>query len=367
MSARLPRGLAPVALLALACLLLSFADHEVLAQAARKPFAVGAPEAAGDGSAWTQWILGWQAAFKTQLTAAMKATKAGGAAIWGLIALSFGYGVFHAAGPGHGKAVVASYMLANEQALRRGLVLSFLAAMLQGLVAVALVAGGSLLFNATAQQMNGAANTIETASYAAIAALGAWLLWRKGGALLAALRPGEAARREQVHAREHGHEQEHEHAHERDHNHDHNHNHEHDHHKHAHGEHVHDEHCGHFHAPDPATLGQNFRWGSAVATVFAAGSRPCSGAILVLVFALAQGVFLAGVFATFAMSLGTAITTGALAALAVLAKSAASRLAGPSSRRAMLIGAAFEAAAALAVLALGLVLLAGVFYAGHGE
>ena len=84
--------------------------------------------------------------------------------------------------------------------------------------------------------------------------------------------------------------------------------------------------CGHSHAPDPATLGDGFSWRGAAATVVAAGSRPCSGAILVLVFALAQGLFAAGVAATFAMSLGMAITTGALACAAVFAKRLAMRL-----------------------------------------
>ena len=114
-------------LAALACLALGLACHDALAQSARKPFSVGGPEGAADSSSLTLWILSWQASFKLQLTEAMKQAKANGAALWGLAALSFGYGVFHAAGPGHGKAVIAAYMVANEQALKRGLALSFLA------------------------------------------------------------------------------------------------------------------------------------------------------------------------------------------------------------------------------------------------
>ena len=75
---------------------------------------------------------------------------------------------------------------------------------------------------------------------------------------------------------------------------------------------VHGPDCGHWHAPDPATLGEGFSWREAILTVIAAGSRPCSGAILVLVFALAQGLFAMGIAAVVAMSLGTAVTTGAL-------------------------------------------------------
>jgi High-affinity nickel-transport protein len=54
--------------------------------------------------------------------------------------ISFVYGVFHAAGPGHGKAVICSYLLANEETWRRGVVLSFASALLQAATAVAIVA-----------------------------------------------------------------------------------------------------------------------------------------------------------------------------------------------------------------------------------
>ena len=86
--------------------------------------------------------------------------------MWGLVGIGFAYGVFHAAGPGHGKAVIASYMMANDRALRRGVVLAFLAALLQGSVAVALVGIAALAFNATSSQMNRAADWLALASYA---------------------------------------------------------------------------------------------------------------------------------------------------------------------------------------------------------
>lgn len=132
---------------------------------------------------------------------------------------------------------------------------------------------------------------------------------------------------------------------------------------HGHEGHVHDEHCGHFHAPDPKTLGENFSWGAALATVVTAGARPCSGAILVLVFAFAQGIFLAGVAATFAMALGTAITTGILAALAVLAKDIAIRFTGEGGSRGILFVRGLECAAAVAVFLLGAFLLTGSLHA----
>ena len=117
--------------------------------------------------------------------------------------------------------------------------------------------------------------------------------------------------------------------------------------------------CGHSHAPDPAELNRPFSWRAAAGMVIAAGARPCSGAILVLVFAMAQGLFAAGVGAAFAMAIGTAVATGALAWTAVFAKSAAMRLAAGENSRLALVAKGFEFAAALAVLAFGLALLFG--------
>jgi nickel/cobalt exporter len=125
--------------------------------------------------------------------------------------------------------------------------------------------------------------------------------------------------------------------------------------------HVHSADCGHFHAPDPSQLGAGFSWRSAAITIATAGARPCSGAILILVFSIAQGLFAAGIFSVFAMSLGTAITTGALASFAVFAKKLAMRVSGRSSPRAEIVGRLIEVGAALCVLVFGVVLLMASF------
>lgn len=297
----------------------------------RHPFSVGGTEAAGAAGGLAGLILSWQAKFHTALQAAARGLKDDPAALTLLLSSSFAYGVFHAAGPGHGKAVLTSYMIASETALRRGLLLAGLAALLQGAVAIVLVGVAALLFRATAGEMNDAAQWIEVLSYAAIAALGARLVFTKGRAFYAALQAPAAApaNRFACEAIDDP-------------------------------AHVHGPDCGHYHAPDPTTLtGPSFRWRDAVATVIAAGLRPCSGAILVLVFTLSQNMFAAGVAAVLAMSAGTALTTGALASLAVYAKSAAMRWSGPESRRALLIGRGAELVAALIVLLMGGALLAG--------
>jgi nickel/cobalt transporter (NicO) family protein len=87
---------------------------------------------------------------------------------WSLFGLSFFYGIFHAAGPGHGKAVISSDLVANEETWRRGVVLSFASALIQALVAVAVVGVAAALLNATAATMKNAVNVIETVSYALI-------------------------------------------------------------------------------------------------------------------------------------------------------------------------------------------------------
>ena len=331
--------------------LLASAAPALAAAMNNRPFAVGGYEGGGAGGGLTGWLLTEQSYFTHLMSARIHALGSDPSAFWGLAGLGLAYGVFHAAGPGHGKAVIASYMMANDRALRRGAILAFFAALLQGAVAVARVGIAALVFNATAKQMNFVADGLATLSYAGIAAIGAYLVWRKGRAFATALaryverrrviaggllfagapwRPASATlggggfRVETPGGEVRG-----------------------------------EEDCGHSHAPDPSTLGDGFSWRGALATVVAAGARPCSGAILVLVFALSQQVFLYGVAATFAISLGTAVTTGALAFAAVFAKSLSMRFAAGEDTRVMVIARGFELAAALCVLAFGLALWMG--------
>jgi nickel/cobalt exporter len=333
------RFVLPLALLGLAVLL----PFQCLGQGVHHPFAVGVNEGAASAQGVSGWILAQEAGFYRLLSGAIRAAQQNGAATWGLVALSFGYGIFHAAGPGHGKAVIASYMLANERALRRGLVIALGAALLQGFSAVAIVGLSALVFKATATKMTAAANAVEIVSYAGITILGAVLVHAKGAALLSAWRG--AAPRVAANVADGG----------------------------AASAfladdcmdaHVHGPGCAHFLAPDPRTLNAGFSWKSALLTMVAAGARPCSGAILVLVFALAQGIFSAGFFAVAAMSLGTAITTAALASAAVFAKNAAVKYSKAESRHAMIAGRLFEFGAAVAVLGLGLALLLAVLAGG---
>src|SRR5690606_23130257 len=86
-----------------------------------------------------QWIARQQSLFYRDLTTALGDLTQGGHAALILITLSFAYGVFHAAGPGHGKAVIATYLLATGEKLKRGVVISFASAFVQALTAIVVV------------------------------------------------------------------------------------------------------------------------------------------------------------------------------------------------------------------------------------
>lgn len=344
-------------------------DVLISAAHAQNPF--GAPRPTGGSAEASGGIIGWllakQSEFYRQISATIRAAKADGSAVWSLLAISFAYGIFHAAGPGHGKMVISSYLVANEETARRGIVLSFASALAQAVVAIAIVGVGALLLNATARTMCGAERVIEIASYGLIAAFGARLVWSKGGGLLRALKawrednmpslvPAFAEGRVHDH-HEHRHHHDHKHARAAHDEHGHHHHvHHHDHQDHAH---VHDEHCGHSHGPQPSELAGPGGWARGLSAVLTVGIRPCSGAILVLVFALAQGLFWAGVAATLVMGLGTAITVTAIALVAVSAKGLARRLASGRDGGGAVILRGVEFGAAGLVLLFGIGLLLG--------
>jgi nickel/cobalt transporter (NicO) family protein len=278
------------------------------------------------------WVLDKQQSLQRTLAMSVKSLKTdnplGGALMLAL--LSFVYGVLHAVGPGHGKTIISSYVVANEETVRRGVIISFIAAGLQALSAVLLVGVLLIALGATGLQVNAWSNQLESISYAMIALVGLYLL---AGQLRSVWRRWQHAPVTVVAARDaHGlGDHHHHHTH-----HDHHHHHSregHEHHE-IHGRHDHHHHspgdaCDHM--VDARQLAGPFSWRKVIPVVFSVGIRPCTGAILVLVFALTQGLFWAGVAATFAMALGTAITVAALATLALGSRELALKLGGTNS------------------------------------
>lgn len=359
------------AFVALACVVI--VDASAHAAFAQNPF--GAPKGVPDSQVGgiIGWLLTKQSEFYRAISSTIRAAKTDGSAVWTLLGISFLYGIFHAAGPGHGKAVISSYLVANEETAKRGIALSFVSALMQALVAVLIVGIGAWLLNVTARTMCSTERVIEIASYGLIAAFGARLVWVKGRGFFRALRPSLKTGGPQLamaHASAHAHSHSHHHRHD---HHDHAHAHAHAHtahaeadahayHDHAHHHHAHDDHCdhcGHSHGPTPDQLAGPGGWARGLSAVLTVGIRPCSGAILVLVFALAQGLFWAGIAATFVMGLGTAITVATIAVIAVSAKGLASRLAGSRDGSGALVMRGIEFGAAALVLVFGVGLLLG--------
>lgn len=286
----------------------------VSAPAARNPFATGpglAPMASGVGG----FILTVQAHFYAALTAAVQAMKAEGTGVMPLATIGFLYGVFHAAGPGHGKGVISGYIVATDGSIRHGLALSLAAALLQAVVAIAVVGVFAVLLKSTAASINATARIVELASFAAVAALGAVLLWSKAGAFIGVIAPGGSAIRDRSDV-----------------------------------------------SMASGIGGKD--WRVLAGVILAAGIRPCSGAIILLVFALSQGLFAAGVVGALAMAFGTSITTGTLASLTVFAKALVKRLAKGRGMMGFIAFAGFELLAAAFVLMLGTILFTGIWIGG---
>lgn len=273
------------------------------------------------------WLQDQQRAFYGAMTASLDALRTDWTAFWVLGGLSFLYGIFHAAGPGHGKVVISSYVLANETQLRRGVLLSVLSALLQSLVAVVFVLIAAGVLGMTSIAMGDAANWIGIASYALVALLGLWLVARK------VFGWGEHHHEDMAHK-----------AHEHLHGHEHDHHHDHDH-----------DHDGHVHVVTPQAAGGSLR--EQLGVVLAVGLRPCSGALVVLVFALSQGLLPAGIAAVFLMGAGTAITVAVLATIAVTAKGLAGRIGGVDNPVTAAVVWWLELLGAALVLTFGVLLL----------
>lgn len=341
-----------------------------IVSAGAAPFGAPHPAMAVSSSGLMGWIFAEQAAFYRSLSGYIRASREDGAAMWGLFGISFVYGIFHAVGPGHGKAVISSYLVANEETWRRGVVLSFVSAGMQAIVAIVVVAIAAVLLGATAKAIGLTVHLVEIVSYAFVILIGLRLLYVKTRAFLIAgreltwrqapdlafasvpaagavhtttselfgKRPGAMTMRagqcQLDGCTAHGFQCEGDH----------------DHHASA---------WGHAHGPEPAALAGAGGWRRGIVAVVAVGLRPCSGAIIVLIFALAQDLFWTGVAATLLMALGTAITVAGIATVAVVARRAASRIAESRAATGMLFMRAIEIGASALIVAFGALLLAG--------
>ncbi|GGA98352.1 nickel/cobalt efflux system [Brucella endophytica] len=337
---------------------------------AQSSLGIGASETAmtpsGPFAHIIQWLAAEQRNFYLAMTGALKAMRDDPWQAAVLVGLSFVYGVFHAAGPGHGKAVISSYMIANETTLRRGIFLSFVSSLLQALSAILVVGAAWVVLRGTSISMKDTARYMELASYVLIVLFGLWLLRRKlpllfakkerepefaaaslafaapststawEGSLSQSARTAASSRAVRLNydtsapgraSFDHG----------------------------FIGAGEICDACGTAHIADPSTLSGDFDWKTAWSAILAVGLRPCSGALIVLTFALLNGLVFGGILSVFAMALGTFITVAVLAAIAVMAKNVALKLAG-SRVMSLRLQAFIEVAAALFITLTGVLL-----------
>jgi ABC-type nickel/cobalt efflux system permease component RcnA len=273
------------------------------------------------------WIMDKQRSFYGAMSMSIRHMKSQSplAATLTLMLLSFGYGIFHAAGPGHGKAVISAWLLATENELRRGILIAFMSAAVQAVTAIAIVSALLILVTAVGTTARYVAGFLESASFVLVALMGAYLVW--------------TAFRLHRHV---------EAGHGRDHHHD-------------HGHHTHDADCasGHAHVPEARQVKGEWSLGKALSLAFAVGIRPCSGALLVLIFANTLGLYWAGITSTLVMALGTAITVSVIAAIAVYSKKLALSLAKRDDTWLGHAAFALRLGGGLAIIALGGILFWG--------
>ena len=219
------------------------------------------------------------------MAGALRALKAGEmTALLTLWGVCFTYGFVHAAGPGHGKLVIGGYGVGARVPLKRLLLLALGSSLAQALTAVVFVYAAVLMFGWTRQQVSGTADQLMAPlSYALIALIGFWLVWRGF----------KAWRAQATHHHHHGHGNDHDHE----------------------GGHCHT--CGHAHGPTVEQAASVNDWRAAVSVIAAIAIRPCTGAIFLLILTWRLGLDWAGIVGAFVMGLGTASITLLVAVAAV--------------------------------------------------
>ncbi|WP_058913228.1 nickel/cobalt transporter [Entomohabitans teleogrylli] len=236
----------------------------------------------------------WQRDVNQQLSTLLKQVTADPVrAGWSLMGFSFIYGVLHALGPGHGKLVITAWLATHPSRLKSSLWLTFCASLLQGLVAIALVVVVLTLLQLPARQLHQSNFWLEKGSYLLVGVLGMMLCWRALKRLRLLLRNPQKFRAFVA--------------------------------CHQHHENCG---CGHQHLPTREQMQHSDDWRARLMIILSMGMRPCSGAVMVLLFSKVIGVFSWGMAAAMAMAAGTSLTISALALLVHSFRSLAVRLSG---------------------------------------
>jgi ABC-type nickel/cobalt efflux system permease component RcnA len=249
---------------------------------------------------WPQVMISsirWQRAVNSEMSQLLKRVAENpGQAGASLLLFSFVYGVLHALGPGHGKVVITTWLATHPSRLKTSLGLTFASSLLQGVVAIALVTVVLTLLKLPARQLHLSGFWLEKGSYLLVGALGLLLCYR---AIKRLRRLMPQPRRFTAFTPHHQH-----HA--------------------SCG-------CGHQHLPDNEQLANSDDWRARLAIILSMGMRPCSGALMVLLFSKVIGVFGWGMASALAMAAGTSLTISALALLVHSFRRVAQRLSAGST------------------------------------
>ncbi|MEL4013759.1 nickel/cobalt transporter [Dryocola clanedunensis] len=224
-------------------------------------------------SAFIQWCLSVQITLHRYLVLYLlqinNAQYSGG--IW-LLTGSFIYGVLHAIGPGHGKFIVTTYLSTNNETPFVSRAVPFLGSLMQGLTAIAFVFILSVLLNLSGGDLSQSRWYVEKLSALLIGAFGMFIIWRA----VRGYRPAKMQIKSLVPAGQSGHQ--------------------------------HDDQCGCGHNHGVGYCGRDGSWMTHLGVIVAIGARPCSGAIMILLFSNALGFITWGIMAVMTMALGTALS-----------------------------------------------------------
>lgn len=186
---------------------------------------------------------------------------------WLLIG-AFIYGVLHAVGPGHGKFIVTTYLSANKESLLAARVVPFMGSLMQGVSAILFVFILAIGFNFASGDLSTSRWYVEKISAVLIAGFGGFLIYQA----FLSLRPVTFTGFTRVTP-----------------------------------QHLHNEKCGCGHHGVGRDLTDS-NWKTRLGVILAIGARPCSGAIMILLFSNALGIISWGIAAVMTMSFGTALS-----------------------------------------------------------
>ncbi|MDV6254265.1 nickel/cobalt transporter [Vibrio sp. EA2] len=281
-----------------------------------------------------------------------------------LVGVSFLYGMLHSLGPGHGKVIVTTYLATHPTKVKNSLLLTTFSALCQALVAIALVSILLWGFNSSMRVVNQQANFFVSLSFALVVMLGCLICWKAARKLYRTMRPVKIkfvrmtpltikagsdqsllgnkngvypltqraplvmSNQQKTNMEICG--------------------------------------CGHQHVASAKAINNAANWREYVGIVVSIGIRPCTGAIMVLLFANMVGLYWMGVASAIVMAIGTAFTTSIIAVMTLTSKQLVKRYLTASKRNTnpnwVYVGYFLQFIGGVLLIMLGLILIGGQSY-----